>query len=92
MDGTTTFGNLARAVEHLSGEFEKARVERETSETLIASAEYELELLKEAFAAARLDAPRTPPAHGLAPDPDQKLRKPQPEHAPPRRAALAARG
>jgi len=55
MDDTTTFGNLSRSMERFSGEYEQAKVEKATSEMLIASAEYELAQLKEAFAAARLE-------------------------------------
>lgn len=54
MDRDIDFDHLARSVEQTGDGFERARAERESSETLIASAEYELEQVKKAFADNRL--------------------------------------
>ena len=64
------FENLLRSFEQFSDGCEKIRADQESSETLIASAEYELEQLKRLFADARLDAavvPKAPVALAEAP-------------------------
>jgi len=91
MDTDSDFGHLTQAFERFTGEFEKARAERVSSETLIASAEYELEQVKKSFAGAKLDtepiAPpilRRPASAAFA----GKLRKPENLEDPKWRAIL----
>jgi hypothetical protein len=56
------FENLLRSFEQFSDECERMMADQASSETLIASAEYELEQLKLVFADARLEPSRTLPA------------------------------
>jgi hypothetical protein len=92
MDRDLDFEQLARSVEGAADGFERAKTEAETSETLIASAEYELELAKKAFADNRLeDEPRPVPIRRGLPPPSvfaAKLRKPETLEKPKWRAAL----
>ena len=85
MDDTDGFATLARAM-RFSSEYEKAKAERAASETLIASAEYELAQLKELFEGARLDRPPARPAEDAPAAFAGKVRKP--EEAPGDAAAL----
>ncbi len=80
MDRDIDFEHLARSVEQTGDGFERARAERESSETLIASAEYELEQVKKAFADNRLEVEPRPVPIRRDPPPAifaSKLRKPE---------------
>jgi hypothetical protein len=95
MDRDVDFENLARSAGQLGDSFERAKAERESSETLIASAEYELEQVKKAFADNRLEAERAPLPRfrGLQPALfASKLRKPETLEKPKLRAALGLSG
>ncbi|MFA5949397.1 MAG: hypothetical protein WC807_03860 [Hyphomicrobium sp.] len=54
MDGDAVFAMIRRSFEEFIGEFRQASADQATSETLIATAEYELEQVKRLFAAHRL--------------------------------------
>jgi hypothetical protein len=54
MDGDNSLAHIHRVFADFVDQFQKVRDEAESSETLIASAEYELDLLKQDFAFARL--------------------------------------
>jgi hypothetical protein len=91
MDRDIDFDHLARSVEQTGDGFERARAERESSETLIASAEYELEQVKKAFADNRLETEPRPVPIRRDPPPTAfaaKLRKPATLEKPKWRAAL----
>jgi hypothetical protein len=91
MDRDIDFDHLARSAGALGDGFERARTERESSETLIASAEYELEQVKKAFADNRLEAEPRPVPVRREPPPAifaSKLRKPETLGKPKWRAAL----
>lgn len=94
MDRDVDFDHLTAALGQLGDGFEKARFERESSETLIASAEYELEQLKKAFADNRLEDEAPPLPLRKAPQPTafaSKLRKQETLEKPKWRAALGLR-
>jgi hypothetical protein len=77
MDDSTGFDGLTRSLERFSGEFEKAKTEKASSETLIASAEYELEQVLKSLEGAWLEGPGPRP-DGLQKDSEDcagRLRK-----------------
>lgn len=91
MDRDVDFEQLARSLEEAGAGFENAKAEKQSSETLIASAEYELEQVKKAFADNRLEAVPPPvtrrrgaPSAMFA----SKLRKAEALERPKWRAAL----
>jgi hypothetical protein len=94
MDRDVDFEHLVSSLGAFGDGFERAKAEKESSETLIASAEYELEQVKKAFADNRLEEEprplpprRGPPAALFA----SKLRKPEALEKPKWRAALGLR-
>jgi hypothetical protein len=59
MDGDRSFDQIQRVFADFVDQFNRMKDEAESSDTLIASAEYELDLLKQDFAFARLPPERS---------------------------------